>query len=265
MVNANGKAIPLQHFILDLSEIGTQDGKKIFVRPVTIFGRTVLTPFLTESPRWMAECGGGAHASGLFCRANARPLLLAFLLAFFNQLSGINAVMYFARRIFEMAGFSPDGALAVTAGMGVVNALATLAGVALIDRIGRRTLLYVGGTGYVVSLFTCSAAFLAGTGGLAAAMVLLFVVSHAVGQGAVIWVLMAEVFPQRFRAQGQSFGSFTHWFFAAALTFVFPTMAARMAPAAIFGFFGAMMVLHLLWVRYMVPETKGRALEEINL
>ena len=232
--------------------------------PAFIF--TALTPFLSESPRWLASGGCGARTgAGLFRKANAKPLLLAFLLAFFNQLSGINAVMYFARRIFEMAGFSSGGALAVTAGMGVVNALATLAGVALIDRLGRRTLLYVGGTGYVLSLFTCSAAFLMDCGGLAAAMVLLFVVSHAVGQGAVIWVLMAEVFPQRFRAQGQSFGSFTHWFFAAALTFAFPAMAARLPPAAIFGFFGAMMVLHLLWVRFMVPETKGRALEEINL
>ena len=232
---------------------------------------TALCPFLVESPRWLAARAAGAavapteSAAGFFSRANLRPILLAFLVAFFNQLSGINAVLYFARRIFEMAGCTSQTALAVTAGMGVVNALATLAGVLLIDRLGRRTLLAIGGVGYVVSLFACSAAFLLDQGALAAAMVFLFVISHMVGQGTVIWVLIAEVFPQRFRAQGQSLGSFTHWFFAAALTFAFPTMAARLSPAVIFGFFGVMMVLHLLWVFFLVPETKGRPLEDINL
>jgi len=226
---------------------------------------TLLCPLLTESPRWLEQTGlrpgSAAELTGsFFSRANLRPILLAFLVAFFNQLSGINAVLYFARRVFMMAGFSDSISLGIVAGMGVVNALATLAGVLLIDKLGRRTLLLIGGVGYVVSLFACSAAFLLDCGGLAAAMVFLFVISHMVGQGTVIWVLIAEVFPTRFRAQGQSLGSFTHWFFAALVSFCFPTMAASFAPAAIFGFFGFMMVLHLLWVVFVVPETKGRAL-----
>jgi len=230
--------------------------------PALLF--TLLCPLLTESPRWltMRESGGdhAAESAAFFCRANLKPILIAFLVAFFNQLSGINAVLYFARRIFEMAGFSGETSLGIVAGMGVVNALATLMGVLLIDRLGRRTLLIIGGTGYVVSLFSCSAAFLLDCGGLASAMVFLFVISHMVGQGAVIWVLCAEIFPTRWRAQGQSVGSFTHWFFAAVVSFSFPMMAESLSPALIFGFFGAMMVLHLLWAVFFVPETKGRSL-----
>ena len=233
--------------------------------PALLF--TVLCPLLTESPRWLAMKVEGVEGvekvegvEGFWAKANLKPILIAFLVAFFNQLSGINAVLYFARRIFEMAGFSGETSLGIVAGMGVVNALATLAGVLLIDRLGRRTLLVIGGIGYVVSLFSCSAAFLLDCGGLAAAMVFLFVVSHMVGQGTVIWVLCAEVFPTRCRAQGQSVGSFTHWFFAAVVSFSFPVMAERFAPWLIFGFFGVMMVLHLLWAIFVVPETKGRAL-----
>ena len=238
---------------------------------------TLLCPFLVESPRWIEmrtarpesapyHCStSDLQPTIFFCGANLKPILLAFLVAFFNQLSGINAVLYFARRVFVMAGAEEQTALAIVAGMGVVNALSTLAGVLLIDRLGRKTLLAIGGIGYVVSLFACSAAFLLDQGVLAAAMVSLFVISHMVGQGTVIWVLIAEVFPTRFRAQGQSLGSFTHWFFAALVTFFFPMMAANLAPWLIFGFFGVMMILHLVWVFTMVPETKGRSLEEIRL
>ena len=233
----------------------------------------LLCPFLVESPRWLAMRGGARSsaqesapaAQGFFSRANMRPILLAFAIAMFNQLSGINAVLYFARRIFEMAGFSSSGALAVAAGLTAVIGAATFIGLALIDRLGRRTLLVIGGTGYVISLLSCSAAFLLGMGPVAAACIFLFIVSHAVGQGTVIWVFIAEIFPQEFRATGQSLGCFTHWFFAAVLTFVFPAMAARLSPAAIFATFGVFMVLHLLWALFLVPETKGRRLEDIRI
>ena len=233
----------------------------------------LLCPFLVESPRWLAMRGGSRSsvlenapaAQCFFSRANMRPILLAFAIAMFNQLSGINAVLYFARRIFEMAGFSSSGALAVAAGLTAVIGAGTFVGLALIDRLGRRTLLVIGGTGYVVSLLSCSAAFLFGMGPVAAACIFLFIVSHAVGQGTVIWVFIAEIFPQEFRATGQSLGCFTHWFFAAVLTFVFPAMAARLSPAAIFATFGAFMVLHLLWALFLVPETKGRRLEDIRI
>ena len=164
-----------------------------------------------------------------------------------------------------MAGFTPQVALGTAAGMSVVLGLGTFAGLFLIDRLGRRTLLIVGSIGCIIAHFAAASAFVFDLGVLAAICIFQFIVFFAMGQGVVIWVFISEIFPQRFRAQGQSFGSFTHWFFAAALTFAFPAMAARLPPAAIFGFFGAMMVLHLLWVRFMVPETKGRALEEINL
>jgi len=231
----------------------------------------VLCPFLVESPRWLAmRARGGTEAEGLrsrpfFARANARPILLAFAVAMFNQLSGINAVLYFARRIFEMAGFSSSGALAVAAGLTVVIGAGTFLGLALIDRLGRKTLLVIGGVGYVVSLFSCAAAFMLDAGMVAAACIFLFIISHALGQGTVIWVLIAEIFPQELRAKGQSLGSFTHWLFAAMLTFAFPVMAARLAPAVIFGTFGVFMVLHLVWAIFAVPETKGRQLEDIRL
>lgn len=236
--------------------------------PALLF--VVLTPFLSESPRWCAARTGGrsdesAGSEGFWSRANLKPILLAFAVAFFNQLSGINAVLYFAKRVFMMAGASDSTALAVVAAMGCVNAISTFVGLLLIDRLGRRTLLVVGGVGYLVSLFACSAAFLLDAGWLAAAMVFVFVISHMVGQGAVIWVLIAEAFPTRLRARGQALGSFTHWFFAALVTFCFPLMVSRLSPATIFAFFGLMMVFHLLWAIFIVPETKGRELEEIRL
>ena len=238
--------------------------------PAFIF--VTLCPFLVESPRWLAmreNCGvsvaGSAPSVPFFAKANMRPILLAFAVAMFNQLSGINAVLYFARRIFEMAGFSSSGALAVAAGLTVVIGAGTFLGLSLIDRLGRKKLLVIGGIGYVVSLFACAAAFLLGAGTVAAACIFLFIVSHALGQGTVIWVFIAEIFPQELRAKGQSLGSFTHWFFAAMLTFAFPIMAANLSPALIFGIFGTFMILHLLWAIFVVPETKGRPLEDIRL
>ena len=219
-----------------------------------------------ESPRWLAQRGAGVDGDGQECkarfwsRANLRPILLAFFVAFFNQLSGCNAVNYFAPRIFNLAGFARDAQFLATFGLGILNFAATFAGVWLIDRLGRRTLLLVGGAGYLVSLFAASLFFYLGNGVLSAAMVFLFLASHAVGQGTVIWVLIAEVFPQRFRAQGQALGSFTHWFFAALVALVFPIAAEAVPTWAIFAFFGVMMVFHFLWALWFVPETKGTSL-----
>ncbi len=232
--------------------------------PALLF--TALCPFLVESPRWLAERGmGNGERAGFFCRANLRPILLAFCVAFFNQLSGCNAVNYFAPRIFNLAGFERNAQFLATFGLGLLNFAATFTGVWLIDKLGRKTLLLVGGAGYVVALAMASICFAVGNGPLAAASIFLFMAAHAVGQGTVIWVLIAEVFPQRFRAQGQAFGSFTHWFFAALVALTFP-MAAENVPAwAIFGFFGVMMVFHFLWALLVVPETKGRQLEDIQV
>ena len=228
---------------------------------------TLLCPFLVESPRWLAMNGSACRSAtvGFFSRANLRPISLAFCVAMFNQLSGICAVLYFARRVFQLAGCSSETALAVTAWLTVLLGLGTFAGLFLIDRIGRRQMLVLGGAGYLVSLFGCAAAFVLGWNVVAAACIFLFIFSHAIGQGTVIWVFISEVFPQRFRAQGQSFGSFTHWMFCATLTFVFPLMTAKMPTWSIFALFGTFMVFHIFWAIFVVPETKGKSLEEINL
>lgn len=229
----------------------------------------LLTPFLVESPRWreMKEEGKRmkeeVRMEPFFSKANLRPILLAFCVAFFNQMSGCNAVNYFAPRIFQLAGLGRDAAFLSSFGLGILNFAATFTGLWLIDRVGRRVLLLVGGAGYLVSLFGAALSFAVGNGPLAAVCIFLFLAAHAVGQGTVIWVLIAEVFPQRFRAQGQALGAFTHWIFAALVAFAFP-MAAEAVPVwAIFAFFGVMMVFHFGWAVFFVPETKGRRLDEI--
>lgn len=199
------------------------------------------------------------------------PIVISILIAFFNQLSGINAILYFAPRIFELTGLGAKAALVQSVGIGLANLVFTFLGLWLIDRLGRRTLLYIGSVGYIISLGFCAWAFQAGHFGLVPACIFAFIAAHAVGQGAVIWVLISEIFPDLYRAKGQSLGSFTHWIFAALLTLFFPKMVefsgAEQDPKRaswIFLFFCGMMVLQLIWVRFMVPETKGRSLEDIQ-
>ena len=192
------------------------------------------------------------------------PIALAFLVAFFNQLSGINAILYFAPRIFAMAGLAPQAALLQSVGIGVTNLIFTFVGLWLIDRLGRRTLLLIGSVGYILSLGACSWAFFTHHESIVPVCIFAFIAAHAIGQGTVIWVLISEIFPNRYRAAGQSLGSGTHWVFAALLTTVFPLMARAFPPGAIFLFFCGMMALQLAWVITMVPETKGVPLEEIQ-
>ena len=336
---------------------------------------------LPESPRWLLGRKGDreaglkvlkliepdfsqaqldAHADELMTAARSEktiasqfwtwrlriPIFLAILVAFFNQLSGINAILYFAPRIFGLTG--SENALAQSVGIGFTNLIFTFVGLWLIDKLGRRTLLFIGSFGYILSLGLCAVAFFtwapqfkaasaavdvktavdnlgqanparkaalaekleakktslvdatkvavsgaqpvafradanlesvkasahtalqqasqaAGLGGL---MVLIcifaFIAAHAVGQGAVIWVLISEIFPNRHRAAGQALGSFTHWIFAALLTTFFPMMIAAFAPGTVFLFFCFMMVLQLVWVQFFVPETKGASLEQLQ-
>jgi sugar porter (SP) family MFS transporter len=192
------------------------------------------------------------------------PILLAFLIAFFNQLSGINAILYFAPRIFEMTGLGTKAALLQSVGIGITNLLFTFVGLWLIDRLGRRTLLYIGSFGYIVSLGLTAWAFFTEHFGIVPACIFAFIAAHAIGQGAVIWVFISEIFPNRHRAEGQTLGSFTHWIFAALLTTFFPKMVSAFPPGYVFAFFAVMMVLQLIWVKTMVPETKGVPLEEIE-
>lgn len=192
---------------------------------------------------------------------------LAVMIAVFNQVSGINAIIYFAPRIFELGGISAENALFSTIGIGVVNLIATIAGLLLIDRIGRRKLMLIGSIGYIISLGLISFNFMGETmieGPFLPIFVFLFITSHAIGQGSVIWVFIAEIFPNKLRASGQSLGSFTHWILAALIANVFPYLATSLGPAYIFGFFCLMMVLQLLWVIFLMPETKGKSLEDIG-
>ncbi|MEO0964161.1 MAG: sugar porter family MFS transporter [Planctomycetota bacterium] len=204
-------------------------------------------------------------SAGGFWSARLRPqILLAFLIAFFNQLSGINAILYFAPRIFELTGLEKSAALLQSIGIGVTNLIFTFLGLWLIDKLGRRSLLYIGSFGYIASLGLCSFAFYTENYAIVPACIFAFIAAHALGQGTVIWVFISEIFPNRHRAQGQSLGSSTHWVFAALLTLFFPAMVTAFAPGTVFAFFCFMMVLQLVWVKTMVPETKGRTLEQIE-
>jgi len=200
----------------------------------------------------------------LFERAARRPAALAMLIAFFNQLSGINSVLYFAPRIFELAGLGPRAALFQSLGIGITNLVFTFVGLWLIDRVGRRTLLLVGSVGYIASLSLVSWAFFNNNVAYVPICVFLFIAAHAVGQGAVIWVFIAEIFPDNLRARGQALGSSTHWIFAALLTTAFPAMVSRYEPGYTFAFFAVMMSAQLLWVIFMVPETRGVSFETIQ-
>lgn len=204
----------------------------------------------------------GAFFSGRF----SIPIAMAFLIALFNQLSGINAIIYFAPRVFQLAGIDKSAAFLQSAGIGLVNLVFTMFGLYLIDRLGRKKLMLIGSVGYIISLASIAAVFyFEYSGGMVVPLlVFLFIASHAIGQGAVIWVFISEIFPNNVRAYGQSLGSFTHWILAAAITLVFPYLAAKFGPAPLFLFFALMMVLQLLWVLFKMPETKGVPLEQLE-
>jgi len=202
----------------------------------------------------------------LLQRIYLRPVLLAFFLAAFNQLSGINFVIYFAPRIFELAGLDNSSALLSTAGIGLINLAFTMLGIWLIDRAGRKTLLLMGSIGYIASLAAISWAFNVGASGLLVVLfVFVFIASHAIGQGAVIWVFIAEVFPNNVRTKGQSLGCGTHWVLAALITLLMPHLLSLYDGQTIFGFFAGMMILQLLFVSFVLPETKGKSLESLAM
>ncbi|WP_027067685.1 sugar porter family MFS transporter [Maribacter sp. Hel_I_7] len=203
----------------------------------------------------------------IFIKKYRFPLVLAFLFAFFNQFSGINAFLYYAPRIFEEAGLGESTALLSSVGIGVTNLIFTLLGVFLIDKLGRKTLMYFGSIGYIISLSLVAMAFFLNWSGMAVPIFLfLFIAAHAVGQGAVIWVFISEIFPNHLRASGQSFGSTTHWVLAALIPSLIPYLFSHpeIGAGVVFLFFAAMMVLQLLFVAFMMPETKGKTLEELE-
>jgi sugar porter (SP) family MFS transporter len=191
------------------------------------------------------------------------PISLAVLIAVFNQVSGINAIIYYAPRIFELTGAGESSALLATAGVGVINLIFTLVGLALIDKIGRKTLMYIGSLGYIVSLSFVAYGFASEQYALVPIFIFAFIASHAIGQGAVIWVYISEIFPNAARASGQALGASTHWVLAAGLTLLMPGILASVDAVYIFSTFAALMILQLIWVHFMMVETRGRALEEV--
>ncbi len=212
-----------------------------------------------------------ASKERLFTRFYKKPLILAFLIAFFNQLSGINFVLYYAPEILERAGLAAKESLFSSISIGIVNLIFTLIGIRLIDQLGRRQLMKIGSLGYIISLAMVGWCFYSGASStLLLVFILVFIGSHAIGQGAVIWVFISEIFPNRVRAYGQSWGTGTHWVFAALITLLTPIFLDaergifRDNPWPIFIFFAFMMVLQLLFVLFMMPETKGISLEELE-
>ena len=207
----------------------------------------------------------------LFTKRFKKPLVLAFLLAFFNQLSGINFVLYYAPEILERAGLAAKESLFSSISIGIVNLIFTLIGIRLIDHLGRKQLMKIGSLGYILSLGMVGWCFYSSASStLLLVFILVFIASHAIGQGAVIWVFISEIFPNRVRAYGQSWGTGTHWVFAALITLLTPIFLDadkgifRDNPWPIFIFFAFMMVLQLLFVLFMMPETKGVSLEALE-
>ncbi|MEO5893616.1 MAG: sugar porter family MFS transporter [Ferruginibacter sp.] len=203
----------------------------------------------------------------LFQRKYKFPVTLAILFAVFNQVSGINAIIYYAPRIFEMTGLGTKSSLLSTAGIGLVNFLFTLLAIRFIDKIGRRTLMLIGSFGLILSLGMVARTFFVHDFENFTVVIglLLFIAFFAFSQGAVIWVFIAEIFPNQVRAKGQTLGSVTHWIMAAIIAFIFPVLAERLGGGVTFLFFTVMMILQLLFVWKMMPETKGRSLEDIEL
>ncbi len=201
----------------------------------------------------------------IFLKKYRFPLTLAFLIAFFNQFSGINAFLYYAPRIFEEAGLGESNALLSSIGIGVTNLIFTLIGVFLIDRLGRKKLMYFGSFGYIISLGLVAMAFFYSWQGIAVPVFLfVFIAAHAIGQGAVIWVFISEIFPNHLRASGQAFGSSVHWGLAAVIPSLVPLLFSTIGPGTVFMIFSIMMIFQLLFVVFLMPETKGISLEELS-
>jgi sugar porter (SP) family MFS transporter len=279
-----------------LSNVGEQAWRwMIGVEAFPAFIYTILVFTIPKSPRWLIsknrneealkvlefinpdgdaeklmqtiKIDNEGHTSGetIFMKKYRFPLMLAFLIAMFNQFSGINAFLYYAPRIFEEAGLGESTALLSSIGIGITNLIFTLLGVFLIDRLGRKVLMYMGSIGYIISLSLVSMAFFQNWEGLAVPIFLfMFIASHAIGQGAIIWVYISEIFPNHLRASGQSFGTSTHWVLAAIIPSLVPLLFSTIGAGVVFMIFAIMMVFQLLFVIFIMPETKGLSLEELS-
>ena len=214
---------------------------------------------------------GAKIKESLFKKKYSKVLWLGFLIAFFNQLSGINFVLYYAPQILEQAGLGGAESLFNSIAIGIVNLVFTLIGVRLIDKLGRRQLIIIGSIGYIVSLIMVGYCFYSNASpAMLLTFICVFIASHAIGQGAVIWVFISEIFPNRVRAYGQSWGTSTHWVFAAIITLITPFFIDDKVGVLkdnlwyIYYFFAGMMVLQLIWAIFKMPETKGVSLEDLE-
>ncbi len=278
-----------------LSDLGENAWRYMMgVEAIPAIVYTLLTLGIPKSPRWLFLQNKKEEAKAIIYQAYAKEdadsliqdisteqkvvaenesifkpkyrfiLKLAFLIAFFNQFSGINAFLYYAPRIFEEGGLGESTALLSSVGIGLINLIFTLIGINLIDRLGRKTLMYIGSIGYVISLSLIAASFLLSWEGLALPIFLfVFIASHAIGQGAVIWVFISEIYPNHLRSAGQSFGTSTHWVLAAIIPSLVPVLFASIGAGVVFTVFAFMMVLQLLFVYFWMPETKGVSLESL--
>ena len=215
--------------------------------------------------------GGAANASQFFNAKHSKIIWLAFLIAFFNQMTGINFILYYAPEILSRMGLGAKESLLNSIAIGGTNLIFTFVGLYLIDRLGRKTLMVIGSFGYIISLSMVAWAFKThGSPVFLMTFLLIFIASHAISQGAVIWVFLSEIFPNKIRAKGQSFGASVHWVFAAIITLITPVFLddkkgiLKDAPWIIFAFLAGMMVLQLIWVLTKMPETKGVSLEELE-
>ncbi len=294
----------LSNYLIASLELGAAEWRWMFgIEAIPAFLFFVLLFFIPLSPRWLVAKGRESEASHVLERCGTdhgsiedeireirasldmetdhrrerflsakfvKPILLAMTIAVFNQLSGINAVLYYAPHIFRMAGAGSDSALLQSVAIGGTFVIFTALALSVIDRIGRRKLMIVGSIGYIVSLavtawafYTYGTDFSQSGGMLVLISIMVFVAAHSFGQGTVIWVFISEVFPNRVRARGQALGSFTHWFMAAAISWTFPVIA-NISGGHAFAFYALCMVGQLLWVLLIMPETKGLSLEEIQ-
>ncbi|HMR56466.1 MAG TPA: sugar porter family MFS transporter [Cyclobacteriaceae bacterium] len=238
---------------------------------LTDLGTTDTETAIREIAESNRTTSGDDSLKEFFSKRLTKPIALAFFIAFFNQLSGINFILYYAPEILERAGLAAKDSLFNSIAIGGINLIFTFVGLYLIDRTGRKNLMILGSIGYIISLSMVAYAFYFGTGEFfLMTFLLLFIAAHAIGQGAVIWVFIAEIFPNKSRALGQSFGASVHWVFAAVITLVMPVFLdakeglLKDDPWIIFAFFAFMMTLQLIWVLTRFPETKGASLEEIQ-
>ena len=241
------------------------------IRVLTLLGSEKVNEEMASIQKAIDHEAGSSDVNGIFISRYRVVLWLAFFVAFFNQWSGINFILYYAPEILERAGLAAKDSLGNSVMIGVTNLVFTFVGLYLIDRLGRKTLLIIGSVGYIISLAMVAWAFYANSGAtFLLFFLLLFIASHAVGQGAVIWVFISEIFPNKIRAAGQAFGASVHWVFAAIITLITPVFLDadngifKDNPWPIFAFFAVMMIWQLLWVLTKVPETKGVALEELE-